>query len=571
MRKLVLLAAIVVIAALLYLLSRALGSHGSVATLPPELSPQAKPASTSALDAKRGPDVDRTPAELADPTHRESTTDSANAGSLRIRVTFANQPNHKPDELQVRVSDLLGVQRDAHRESPTDFVVPVLALGEYVVLAEERWAIPAAVHAKVTERGREALVEIALAAKTSLSVHWKSTDGTPIVDAIAAHLEDDLHRSLVVYASRAPIAESGPLPASLAIASRSQEFDVGFDSTGERHVLQGYGDLAKVEGRPSGRGNDFFGSLDVPAEPPFFVSAWSCGALIETQSVAVGQRAVVFTTTLEQVKPSTVPVKFCVVDDDTGQPRRDVYVWTRGDSKERELNEDEVLSGWHELDVEQGQVTLHIDWRNESDSGTDLPGFAPITRELRLSKGHPLDLGLIGVSRARKATYRVVNESGKPVEGAEFALVNLSSYDGSAEHGELRRVWSNPEGLLEFTGLTHERYAITCSSPRIDATPFVIDGSRIAPGDERIIRDIVVRPVRQISLVFDDPPRVGTLMMIETPDGLPVRTFEMDEFGIVPLWLGGTDYRVHLIEDGVPTASVPFRVTSDPCVLRIQR
>jgi hypothetical protein len=123
-------------------------------------------------------------------------------------------------------------------------------------------------------------------------------------------------------------------------------------------------------------------------------------------------------------------------------------------------------------------------------------------------------------------------------------------------------VWSDESGIAQVTSLGRGSYVAMCTSPRLDSAPVVFDGASTARGVDTVTATISVRPVRQISFVFDEPPRVGTLMMIETTDGLPVRALEMDEFGIVPVWLGGTDYL---------TVSVPFTVNSDPCILRIKR
>jgi hypothetical protein len=198
---------------------------------------------------------------------------------LRIRVSFARQSDHEPSGLEVRISDLLGVQRETHRESPLEFVVPGLAAGEYVVAAGEDSSIGTTMHAKVPQAGRETVVDIALESVTKLQVHWKSTDGTPIVSVEPEQV--DPHRSLVVYASRAPVDDFGPLPGSVALAVLDQLADSS-SSVGESRF--GMQRTHARRAAPSG-GNaseastgDLFGELLVPAAPPFFVSAWSSGA-----------------------------------------------------------------------------------------------------------------------------------------------------------------------------------------------------------------------------------------------------------------------------------------------------
>jgi hypothetical protein len=183
----------------------------------------------------------------------------------------------------------------------------------------------------------------------------------------------------------------------------------------------------------------------------------------------------------------------------------------------------------------------------------------------------PIDLGTIRLTPARAARLRVVDAAGKPVNAAEITIVRLATYDGTQAPFDLQHEWSKEDGIVTFARVCREKYVAASTAPRLDSVPVLFDGSLAMDNADTIVGTIVLRPVRQISLVFDEPPRIGTLMMIETPDGLPVRTLEMDEFGVVPVWLGGTDYRIHLVEDGSPTASVPLSIDSDPCIRRIKR
>lgn len=59
--------------------------------------------------------------------------------------------------------------------------------------------------------------------------------------------------------------------------------------------------------------------------------------------------------------------------------------------------------------------------------------------------------------------------------------------------------------------------------------------------------------------------------MVETLEGLPVRTLETDEFGIVPLCLAGRNYNPVFIEDGIPRPALRLAVDTNPFVLQIRR
>jgi hypothetical protein len=288
---------------------------------------------------------------------------------------------------------------------------------------------------------------------------------------------------------------------------------------------------------------------------------------MDAQTVGEGQREVVFTTNLSAVGQSRVPVSCCFVDDVTGAPVENVRMSVNQSRGAESRTKDNCGT----LEIDPGWTLIKFDIDFSSSFHTERAQYAPLTLEVHAFAGQPIDLGTLRLAPARAARLRVVDAAGAPVDAAEITLVRLSTYDGTQAPFDLQRGWSKADGIVTFPRVLRERYVAACTSPRLDSNPVVFDGSTAPEGADSIVGTIVVRPVRQISLVFDDPPRAGTLMMIETPDGLPVRTLEMDEFGIVPLWLGGDEYRVHLVEDGEPTVSVPLEVTSDPFIQRIKR
>jgi hypothetical protein len=229
------------------------------------------------------------------------------------------------------------------------------------------------------------------------------------------------------------------------------------------------------------------------------------------------------------------------------------------------------VRGCGELTLEPGWAIISIDPLDDSEDEPEPFLFAPISFRVQALAGRPLDLGEIRLSAKRTARFGVVDANGRGVTGAEFTLVRLSTYDGSDQAPDLKRAWSDAAGILTFDSVARERYVVICGAPRLDAAPFVFDGARITGERGSIVGTITVQPVRQISLVFDEAPPIHTLVVIETPEGLPVRCIEVDEFGIVPLWLSGTDYKFHLVVEGEKTESQRFSVTSDPFVLEIGR
>ena len=59
------------------------------------------------------------------------------------------------------------------------------------------------------------------------------------------------------------------------------------------------------------------------------------------------------------------------------------------------------------------------------------------------------------------------------------------------------------------------------------------------------------------------------LVVIETADGLPVRTLEVNDLGVVQTRLGARPHRLHVIERGRKSRSTPFTVDSDPYFLDV--
>ncbi len=570
MRKLILLVAVIVVAALLLVLSRFLGSHADVATLPDDTAEAPKGSPSVPSHSGDVTEVDRPPIERTNPdSHRVERADNL-TGSLRIRISFAQDPKHEPRELQLRVSDLLGIQRDAHRESAFEYLVPGLAPGEYVVSAIEAASIGTTRRASIEKKKRESLVEIELEPKTSLSIRWRSPEGRGIEAAILDAPIEPGERTLTVRASSKPIDPDGPRPERLQIATLQEELNLVRDEENQK-LMPAPRQTSDLRTEPPLSkhpvDDDLFGSLDVPAHPPFEVSAWIGGVLMEAQTVSEGQREVVFTTKLDALAGAHATVSCCIVDDFTNAP----VAHARISVGQATGQPDEAEPGCSSIQIDPGWALIQI------DTDTVLPAeggglhYAPMLIPVHAFAGGTLDLGTIRLSPAQSARLRVVDNEGKPVQQAEITIVRQDSYDGTRAPDDLRRVWSDQSGIATVTRVSRGRYVAMCTSPRLDSPPTVFDGASIASGANGIAAEIVVRPVRQVSLVFDEPPRVGTLMLIETPEGLPVRTLEMDEFGIVPLWLGGTEYRAHLVEDGEPTVSVPFTVNSDPCILRIKR
>jgi hypothetical protein len=563
-----LVAAVIVLAALVLFLAKGLGSRSPSPTLPAEAAtkPHAEPA-TPADPAGRAA-VDPLAPGRASVEHVENGRDDPGTGSLRIRVAFEHGSDHAPRGLAVRVSNLLGVQRDARSESPLEFVAAGLLPGEYVVVAGEDSSITTAVHANVLAPGKESSVGIVLQPVRMVSVRVESADRRPLAESAEESLFSRFQVNLTIRASREPFKRDDPPDAFATLAGIDSWFTLEVVNGTRRFVPSSARDHIVVSkgSMPPSQGS--VGVLSVPSTARFFVSAWLSGELFETQPVEKGQSEVVFTVPEKALEPAPLPVTYCLVDDETDEPIRAPIITSDSGAPMRTATVDPDHPGCGVMQIAPGWSTLQFQ-PSDPDGRAD-ERFCPCRVRVHVSANQHLDLGQVRCSRARSVRFRVLDDHGSPVEGAEFELVRLSAYDGS-EKPEVVRVWSNKKGELEFVQLARERYVVRCSTPRLDAAPRVVDGERLAPGDDRIFGDIVVTPVRQISLVFDEPPLVGTLIVVESRDGLPIRSVDVDEFGIVPLWLAGTDYRVHLVEDGVVTPDVPFSVDKDPFVLRIHR
>src|SRR4051812_29900052 len=159
MRKLILLAAMIVLVALVLILVNALETHAHPDPLVKDAGANATGRAPAPLDNGKGTQSDQLARESADISSvaQSSTTRSA---SLRIRISFAHQPEREPQGLEVRVSDLLGVQRDAHRESPLEFLVRGLSPADFVVAASESKSIAKTVRAHIEKDRGETMVDL---------------------------------------------------------------------------------------------------------------------------------------------------------------------------------------------------------------------------------------------------------------------------------------------------------------------------------------------------------------------------------------------------------------------------
>ncbi len=597
MRKLVLVLIALVLAALVWMFAQTLAP--SIARSPEAVGP--KVGSQAALD----PLVDNPPNTDVDSRSALESSPALPIGSnvasmtkcgLRVVVRFARGGDYKPQELDVRVLDLLGEEHVGQPEPKHTFLFSNLSPGTYTIDATESASVKSVQRVRLDTIGDTRVVEITLTPSRSLKVHWNASDGRPIAQAV---LDPDLEsgeRCMEVVASRVPLRQEdygkpslivGSLKVSATQVARFDEDDGRWprmdqaSGTGEGSL-----DVARDRSDPS-----LFCTFDIRTTGTLWLSAWYRGRLVDSQPITQDQSDLRFTTSIAQLRSLLVPVSLRLVDDVTGAPVTKASVnaggriWQRHPVDPQGRCAFNVESGWTKIDVDSGGGAVHgvtasgvFIMRDVEDSEIQV-GNAPselawIRLRVLARPGVPLELGDIRVPHKRALRFRVLDAHMRPADRANVELISKSSYDDITGECDNRHASSNSQGLAVFDAAANETYVVACQYIHLgsfDCEPFVVDARTVKDDPDAIAGDITLRPLRKVSIVFDPPPRPGAKVLVETAAGLPVSRQDLDELGLCVLGLGGVHYQLRVVGDGEVKQTLPFSITSDPFVLTVRR
>lgn len=538
--------------------------------------------------------------------------------ALRVHVSFSSGLDEHPNGLDVRISNRTGAHNNLHQVGVNEFQLGEILPGPYVVAVTAENFKPTIARVDVSSKAKETSLDVVLHPARNVVVRWQTREGKPIQDVLTQSEFDAERVRLAVHASLAPILEDGPEPERCALTSIRHDYEVGTDDEGHRFVRSLIGDgisplrpmrnpsfhrALLASGDPALTANLFdVMTLDEPG--PLWVSAWCGGVLIDTQPLEAKQSEVVFTTAAADLATPPALISLWVIDTTTEMPIEGATVTsedrlvaltpaeledfaehggrlTTGGSPKRDAIERPTEAGAPAAGAGSagartdafGRVVFKTrpGWKKLRIAAE---GHADSTVRIHARAGAALDLGILELSSdAGLLKFMVLDAQGLVVSGSSFELVLLSSYDGTARPFTIHQQWSSGSsdqaGLLVFEHVAPAQYVLRCVDVHMDATPLLVEPSAITSDRSRITGVVTVTTEKLVSFVFTPPLPQGTLLMLETTDGLPVSTLETNEFGVVATWLGGTEYSLHLVEAGRATAAIRFTVATDPFVLEI--
>jgi hypothetical protein len=534
----------------------------------------------------------RSAIEGPEPTTVAPEVTGTNGCALRVIVRFDRTEEFVPDQLDIYLFDPLGQPRDFDRQGNNTFLFSELATGTYLLDVRENSSAPTTMRVKLDVAGEVRTVDIVMAPLRPIAIHWRTPEGLPFLQAVVDPSRKP-HRSVMeICASHRPLRQDTAEKSSATFAFKVITIDP--DSTFDESTGlissggSGYEEPGtKFDDAFDPSQPDRFCRLCIDAEYELWLSVWCDGILCGSQHIAEDQTRVVFTTSLDVLGSSGVPVSLRFVDDKTGQPVTRARIDT-----DRELGgiEPDDRGSCH-FDLPPGWTILDVDCQPDAEGWVDGLRFAkdkdPEARRnwmdkapsrlartrLRVfaRKGEPLDLGVIRVSRARVLRLRVLDPDQQPASEYEIQVTRKSSYDRLGDAFESRRRTSDSQGLVAFELAANETYVVGSTGSGFDFEPLSVDARSLSDDADTVAACISLRPARVVTIALEPSPPTGTMALIETLDGLPVVSQHVDETGLVSFNLAGSNYVMHLVEDGKVGRNVPFSINSDPFLFKVQR
>lgn len=547
-----------------------------------------------------------------------ASTKTSFSGVLRVRIVRTDGGSELPPSVDVRAASRIGVVYDALREGDsTDFVVRDLKPGSYVVLAQALGLRTAWCRVEVAPGPGETLASVPMTPSRVVHVRWRTTSGDPIAGAFAGTTVpfdvtlDPQSRSrravldsvdgwgspnsafagtvvtrmkLAVTATREVPPESGPVPEASSMASRTRLVLATTTPDGRRESTE-QRTFESVWRSPAAAGRatapDTFGFLQIDEPGPVVITAWCDDVRIDTAVVDGLGDEVEFVTSsdvLYLLAPRT-PTLLEVVDAATGSPVREARVlvpdrgWSRTDERGRAAIFVRGASAEAEVEAfgyRTGTVTL---------PGISKATDAPVVVRLTAQDAPAAPDALVHVS------FQIESPPGWRPSPEDFELVDLATFDetvpfldndarrkssrvGPTSRGAARELSADPY-VITFAREARGRFALVCRHAMIDVETVRVKPEDFSPDERRVTGVLHVGVPSFVGVRLREPPPPGTLVVIETADGLPVRTLEVNDLGVVQTRLGARPHRLHVIERGRKSPSMPFTVDSDPYFLDV--
>lgn len=516
-------------------------------------------------ESERPTELETTPmkprADVATAQERETAARASKTSSLRIHVHYsAAGLDAPPERLEVGISNRHGTSFQPQEVAPNEYVLAEASAGDYIIAAQAHGFRPAVTRVRISAQERETTATITLMPSRLLRVRWRTDDGRPIQVSIADVKQFTESVLLEVYATKFSMSDARPLDRHALAVLRSKvvidESEPGARVAHEKRI--GWARPEPIDPRAS---TDIFGTMNIDEEGIIWANAYCGGVCVATIPVQPKQTEIEFVTPLGDLERPGGTVNFIVVDDATGQPIEEAMFDGQFESNKEGL----VLGRFIPPGPGSGRITATF--------------YASIVVHFVMRGEQLLDLGTIRLTaQPRSAHFSVVDESGAPIGGLQFELIALDEIESRrSAHGA--SYWAPSDAMhrgdvhanLHFLGVHDARYVLRCNADRFDTVPRIVQASQLSTSERRSIAELAVQPAGKASFVLDAPFAKGTQVVIETPEGLPLRELDIDEFGIATTDILARAYRLHLIEYGRATGSIDVRVDSNPFVFEIRR
>jgi hypothetical protein len=601
MRKLAIVVLALIVAALSWRFT-----HGRSAPQIWDLAPSS-PRIDSTTDAPLEPVVGTASNDrIADPAVSTPSAESSSklvgssVGGLRVIVRFARNDDSKPEDLDVQVLDALEESQQGRRESENEFAYTKLKPGIYTIGAEEARSMPTVQRVNLDGSGAERVVEMTLWPSRSLAVHWKTSDGRPIAQAV---LDKDLEsgeRTMEVVASHVPLGPESPATWPLVVASirvsanENSHYEDNDGLWALDRTSRGFSE-GSLESPLDNADPTLFCTFDIRTHETLWLSAWYRGVLMDSQRIASDQTNLVFTTPLPAMRLLLVPVSLRLLDDKTGEPVTTATVDANERLRQRMKVDDRgrctftVQPGWKTIDIEPDNGPIPGGMRNGASLASDvqahkawIEGAAgrlfPVQLHALARRGASLDLGDVRLAHSRVLRFRVLGSDAEGLKSVRVAVMRKHTYDGlTGEYEEYDEEYGrdsqgpDERGFVSFVVGANETYVVLCDVGSLVSDPLIVNAALVSDDPGTIAAEIQLHASRRVSILFDPPPRPSALVLIETPTGLPVMKVDLGVMGLCGIHLGGLDYRLRLIVDDKVELTKRFSITSDPFFLTVQR
>jgi CBS domain-containing protein len=472
---------------------------------------------------------------------------------LRIRVCDAHDPSRALEAVVVGVVDLYDEREAVTRTSNDTFTTATMRPDVYVVTARARDHLSA--HQLVgTGEGTKDVV-VSLDRCDAIQVHWRATDGSPIVQAF----------------DRAAVGAALPQLELAAVATREvpAELASAFEANVGAVLIHHFPPARQIsaDGRPipanpeaqDPRSSDVIGALQPQIAPPFYVSAWMNGVFVDSRRIESGMAEVTFSCELPELSRRSATLKVHVVDADTDKSLTVAQVLVEQQGFAR-------VGGGVDAD---GRIQLVSLRSGAADVWIEAPGRAKIREHVILRASAVTDLGDVRLEAPIKVSARVVDEQGTLLPSVPLEFTPLDDRLEPIAGAPPREITTAASGIATLDAdVRRARYTVRFADnvEQFAAVPIIVDArSGSAEGE------LVLSVARKVSIAIQPPPEAGAFVRITTSSGVLARRKKVGEAGRVVVSLAPGRYDLALVENGVARVLKSFDIGADWLLLAVDR